>query len=253
MTEQPVHKHVWNNPAAFEPVLSIVIVTYNAKVHLEQCLQSILKQPFGLYELLVFDGNSTDGTIHLLTKYQTQINYWQSEPDLGIYYAMNKSLNFVKGKWIYFIGADDMLTDDFSKAALLLKNSSTIYYGYCYKEDQITNGLLTPYEVAKINICHQAVFYPKSVFETYRYNTRFIVYADHALNIKCWGNATWPKKYLSLPIARFNSTGFSSFTKDRVFEAEKTEWIKKYMSRYIYIRYLIRKWKARRKKEKDFI
>lgn len=253
MTEKSAHKQPWNNPAAFEPVLSIVIVTYNAAAHLEQCLQSIFKQTFKQYELLIFDGHSTDETIELLKKHQQQINYWQSEPDHGIYDAMNKSLQFVKGKWIYFIGADDVLTDDFSKAARLLQNSNTIYYGHCHKDDHITNGPLTPYEVAKINVCHQAVFYPKSIFETYRYNTRFVVYADHALNIQCWGNAAWPKKYLALPIARFNSTGFSSFAKDRVFEAEKTEWIKKYMSRYIYIRYLIRKWKAKRKKEKDFV
>lgn len=253
MKDNPAHKKVWKNPAAFQPVISIVIVTYNAADHLEQCLQSVLKQAFRQYELLIFDGSSKDVTVEIIQKYQTQIQYWQSEPDTGIYDAMNKSLNYVKGNWIYFLGADDVLENGFSEAALQLKKINTIYYGYCYKDDSVTNGPLSAYEVAKINVCHQAVFYPKLIFENYRYNTGYRVYADHALNIQCWGNNVWPKKYLPVAVARFNSTGFSSFAKDSVFEKEKTAWIKKYMSRYIFIRYLIRKWKAKKKNESDFI
>lgn len=253
MTDFSANKKVWNNPASFEPAVSIVIVTFNAAAHLETCLESVFKQSFKRYELLVFDGNSTDATHEILQRYQHQINYWQAETDKGIYDAMNKSIEYTRGNWIYFLGADDQLTDEFSNAVALLQQKNTIYYGYCFKDDHITNARLSAYDVAKINVCHQAVFYPKVVFETYRYNTAYIVYADHALNIQCWGNKAWPKEYIALPVARFNSTGFSSYAKDAVFEAEKTGWIKKYMSRYIYIRYLIRKWKARKKKEKDFI
>jgi hypothetical protein len=165
---------------------------------------------------------------------------------------MNKALPFVKGKWVYFLGADDELLPGFAKMAEQLHDAQTLYYGYCYKEGKRTNKRLTAYEVAKINVCHQAVFYPSSVLTKYKYKIEYVVYADHALNIQCWGDPNIRKKFIPLGIARFNETGFSSYAKDRVFEAEKPGWIKQYMSRYIYIRYLFRKWKAKQKRELNF-
>lgn len=235
-----------------QPAVTIVVVTFNAAEVLERCLQSILQQPFKNYQLLVFDGQSTDDTIDILHKYNKYISYWQSEPDKGIYDAMNKALAFVKGKWIYFLGADDQLLPGFAKLAEQLYNAQTLYYGYCYKAGKRTNKRLTAYEVAKVNVCHQAVFYPSSVLCKFKYKIEYVVYADHALNIQCWGDPAIRKKFVPVAIARFNETGFSSYAKDSLFEAEKPAWIKQHMSRYIYIRYLFRKWKAKQKQELNF-
>lgn len=235
--------------AVQQPLISIIVVTFNAGVVLEHCLRSILHQPFKNYQLLVFDGQSTDETINILHRYNEQISYWQSEPDKGIYDAMNKALPFVKGKWVYFLGADDELLPGFSKMAVQLNNAQTLYYGYCYMRNRRTNKRLTAYEVAKVNVCHQAVFYPTHVFSKYNYRIDYVVYADHALNIQCWGDANIRKKFIPVAVAKFNDTGFSSYATDKVFEAEKSDWIKKYMSRYVYIRYLFRKWKAKQRKE----
>lgn len=238
--------------AVQQPAITIIVVTFNAAEVLEHSLQSILRQPFTDYQLLVFDGQSTDDTIEILQKYNKYISYWQSEPDKGIYDAMNKALPFIKGKWVYFLGADDVLLPGFTKLAEQMHDLQTLYYGYCYKGGKRTNKRLTAYEVAKINICHQAVFYPTSVLLKYKYHIEYVVYADHALNIQCWGDAGIRKKFIPLGIARFNETGFSSYAKDRVFEAEKPAWIKRYMSKFIYIRYLFRKWKAKQKQELNF-
>lgn len=238
--------------AAQQPAVTIVVVTFNAAEVLEHCLQSVLQQPFKNYQLLVFDGQSTDDTIDILHKYNKYISYWQSESDKGIYDAMNKALPFVKGKWVYFLGADDELLPGFAKLAEQLHDAQTLYYGYCYKRGKRTNKRLTAYEVAKINVCHQAVFYPSSVLSKYKYKIEYVVYADHALNIQCWGDPNIRKKFIPLGIAKFNDTGFSSYAKDCTFEAEKPGWIKQHMSRYIYIRYLFRKWKAKQKRELDF-
>ncbi len=246
------NKKVWKKETMHKPVVSVVVVTYNAAAYLEQCIQSILQQSFKDIELLIFDGNSKDETVVVIQKYQEHIRYWQSEPDKGIYDAMNKSLSHINGKWVYFLGADDVLLPGFSKVAAELKDVHTLYYGYCLRAGKQTNKRLSAYEVAKINVCHQAVFYPVAVFDKHQYNTAFAVYADHALNIQCWGNRKMKKLYFPYAIAKFNDTGFSSFAKDVMFEKEKPAWIKQYMSRYIYIRYLIRKWKAVKKGESDF-
>src|ERR1700712_2264997 len=85
-----------------QPFVSIIIVTYNAENFIVKCLQSIAVQRFQNFELLIFDGESTDNTINKIKEYDSIVTYWQSEPDNGIYDAMNKSLSFAKGNWLYF-------------------------------------------------------------------------------------------------------------------------------------------------------
>jgi glycosyltransferase involved in cell wall biosynthesis len=244
-----------NTGACSRPLVSIVIVTFNATEVLQRAFDSIRNQPFQNIELLVFDGASTDGTVEIIKRNEHIISYWQSENDNGIYDAMNKAVKHAAGQWVYFMGADDRLLDGFSKTAAMLKNENTLYYGFCLIGSKRTNAQLTAYEIAKINVCHQAVFYPIAVFKKYSYNTSFIVFADHALNIQCWGDNGIPKKYLPFEIASYNDKGFSGTSrhKDNAFINQKKDWIKKYMGKYIYLRFVFRKWKESKKKESDFI
>ncbi len=232
--------------------ISIIIVTYNADKFIENCLQSIAAQSFQNFELLIFDGKSTDNTINILKKYDHIISYWQSEPDNGIYDAMNKALIYAKGNWLYFLGADDVLLEGFSKMSNLLLNNKTLYYGFCLINNYPSGNKLTKYNLAKVNVCHHAVFYPAVIFKKYNYETRYKVYADHALNIQCWGDKTIKKKYYNLPIAIYNHDGYSSFSKDIFFKNEKLKWIKKYMGRLIYYRCLLKKGKEQKKGDTNF-
>ncbi len=237
---------------AQKPLISIVIVTFNAAAVLQNAFDSISRQSFKNIELLVFDGASKDGTIDIIRRNETLISYWQSEPDKGIYNAMNKALEFITGQWVLFIGADDLLLEGFSEAAEKLQDVNTLYYGFCMIGNKQTNVALSDYEIAKVNICHHAVFYPAVVFKKYSYHAPYIVYADHALNIQCWGDKKIIKKYLPYAIAKYDPHGFSSIANDTTFKKEKLFWVKKNMSRYVYIRYLFRKWKAEKKGKDNF-
>ena len=223
-------------------LISIIIVTRNADQDLQNCLDSITNQRYKNLEVLVFDGASTDGTLNIIRKNEEHISYWQSEPDKGIYDAMNKAIKHATGDWVYFLGADDLLLDSFSDIIENLQRKNTIYYGGCitdkgYKLD----GEFSSYRLTKMNICHHAVFYPLAVFKKYSYSLQFPVYADHALNIQCWGDSDFSKKYVPLIIAKFNSIGFSSYANDDNFKMQKGKWIKKYMGLYIFLRYRIKK------------
>jgi glycosyltransferase involved in cell wall biosynthesis len=92
------------------PLVSIVTVTFNASKHLEQALQSILNQNYANIELIVIDGGSTDSTLEIIKKLDQKIDFWQSEPDFGIYDAMNKGLALARGEWVGFKNADDWYT-----------------------------------------------------------------------------------------------------------------------------------------------
>lgn len=89
------------------PLISIVTVTFNAEKHLAQALDSIISQANANWELIVVDGGSTDHTLEIIREREDQIDLWISEPDKGIYDAMNKGLQYAKGDYIGFKNADD--------------------------------------------------------------------------------------------------------------------------------------------------
>lgn len=91
------------------PVFSIITVTYNAAQWLERTLLSVLRQSYPHIEYLIIDGNSTDGTVELIKQYESGIACWISEPDRGLYDAMNKGLRRATGDYVLFLNAGDCL------------------------------------------------------------------------------------------------------------------------------------------------
>ncbi len=89
------------------PLISVIVATYNSEKHLEQCLQSILKQTYQNFEIIVIDNQSTDKTLNIIKKYEKFIDIWISERDKGIFHAMNKGIKISKGKIISILNSDD--------------------------------------------------------------------------------------------------------------------------------------------------
>lgn len=89
------------------PIISIVTVTYNGAKYLQQAIESIVGQSHTNFELIIIDGGSTDDTLKIIDSFGDSVDYWQSEPDKGIYDAMNKGIAFATGDWIGFKNADD--------------------------------------------------------------------------------------------------------------------------------------------------
>lgn len=91
------------------PVFSIITVTYNAAQWLERTVLSILRQSYPHIEYIIIDGGSADGTVDIIKQYQEGLAYWVSEPDKGLYDAMNKGLAKATGDYVWFINAGDTL------------------------------------------------------------------------------------------------------------------------------------------------
>lgn len=89
------------------PKISIITVSYNCKDTIEQTILNVLKQTYDNIEYIIIDGNSTDGTREIIEKYADRISYWVSEPDKGIYDAMNKGLKAATGEWVLFRNSGD--------------------------------------------------------------------------------------------------------------------------------------------------
>ena len=90
------------------PKISIVTVTKNSEKHLEENIESLSNQTFRNFEHIIIDGKSTDNTIKIIKKNSDKIDKWISEPDQGLYYAMNKGINISTGEIIGILNSDDI-------------------------------------------------------------------------------------------------------------------------------------------------
>jgi len=95
-----------------KPLISVVTVVYNGELYLEQTIKSVIDQSYDNIEYIIIDGGSTDSTLDIVKKYEDKIDYWISEPDHGIYNAMNKGITLTTGKYIGFLNADDWYNYD---------------------------------------------------------------------------------------------------------------------------------------------
>jgi glycosyltransferase involved in cell wall biosynthesis len=193
------------------PLISILTVVYNGAKTLETAIRSVIEQTYPNLEYIVIDGASTDSTVELIERYAHQIDYWVSEPDAGIYDAMNKALAAARGDWVLFVGADDELKPGLHAVANELDDPLAVYYGVVEiaGTGRISGGRFSRYRLMQENICHQAVFYPRSVYQSKPYDTHVGMLADHKYNIELWG-AGVRFRYLNRVICRFNDKGLSS-------------------------------------------
>ncbi|NJO31639.1 MAG: glycosyltransferase, partial [Richelia sp. SL_2_1] len=118
-------KGLFKHPNNEKSLISVITVVFNGEKYIEQAIQSIINQSYKNLEYIIIDGGSTDSTIEILQKYDDQIDYWISEPDLGIYDAMNKGTLLALGSHTLHINADDIL---FSHNSLEIDYKTNLNY-----------------------------------------------------------------------------------------------------------------------------
>ena len=228
-------------PAA--PLVSVITVVLNGAGTLERTLRSVLDQGFEDLDYVIIDGGSTDGSLDIIRKYESRIGYWRSEPDNGLYDAMNKGVRAARGRWILFLGADDELVAKLADIAPLLVDEQTVYYGDVYMPRQrlTYDGAFSAYKIMFKNICQQAIFYPRRVFESRHFDTRYRLWADHAFNIACYGDKRFRFRYIEKLVCLYNDyTGMSAHTEDAQFKADRESLIKAHLSPSLLVAYRLR-------------
>lgn len=112
------------------PIVSIITVTYNAEATLERTLKSVAGLEYGPLEYLIIDGGSSDGTLALIQDYEKVVDHWISEPDEGLYDAMNKGMALAKGDYLWFLNAgDEVAAPDVLQRVFALDAGADMYYG----------------------------------------------------------------------------------------------------------------------------
>lgn len=193
---------------------SVVTVCLNAKAALEKSLRSLLAQTDIDYEWVVVDGGSTDGTLELLGEREGEFGgrlTWISEPDAGIYDAMNKGIARSKGSFIYMLNAGDVFADDdvlARVAAAIAENpSAMIYYGAVRQGGKRLE--FAHERLHRRTICHQACFIARAAHERFGgYDLKHPIAADYAFLLKAsLGKAEFVR--MNELIAIYDMTGVS--------------------------------------------
>ncbi len=154
--------------------LSIITVNLNNVEGLRQTIKSVVEQSYNDYEFIFIDGGSSDGSVDVIKAYEEHITYWITEPDKGIYNAMNKGIRVATGEYLLFLNSGDFLYEPTTLEQLLykLENKSCIYYGNC----QSVKGCIPAPKNFNLRqyikgnwISHQSSFIPRSFFDKYGY------------------------------------------------------------------------------------
>jgi len=222
---------------SLNPFISIIVVTYQAAETLQACIDSVWAQTDLNKELIVIDGASTDATLEIIEANKNKISYFVSEPDAGIYDAMNKGIKQAKGDYLYFLGADDILLPKLHLLTTKMKGVNTIYYGDVrYKNAGIRyGGNFTPWKLVVKNICHQSIFYPASVFKKYNYSLQYPLLADYYLNLQLMADKGFKFEYLKELICEYNEQGSSGKQLDTQFISDKLQLIQSNYSCSIFV------------------
>ena len=205
------------------PLISVVIVTYNCGAIVRETIESFISQSYNNKELIIIDGKSNDETMSILHDYRINIKVLISEPDKGIYDAMNKGLKHANGDFLIFMGSDDHFVsyDTLERVSRHLIDKNIIYYGDVWRplNNDIYCGKFYKYKLAVKNISHQALFYPKSIYKTKQYSLKYRIMGDYVYNLELWNYYKF--EYIKEPISFISQFGLSSNEKDLIFEKER--------------------------------
>lgn len=197
---------------------SIIIPTYNSETTIQAALVSVKIQKFTNFEVLVIDGKSSDKTVEFSNQFSIEgLNLTcVSEPDHGIYDAMNKGIAAAKGEYLYFLGSDDTLFNENvlqQVADSINRHPADLIYGNVLmsKSGQRYDGAFNFAKLLTKNISHQAIFYKRTIFQQLGgYNLEYKLHADWDFNLKCFTTPIIRTHFIDVLIARFTEGNTSS-------------------------------------------
>ena len=198
--------------------VSIITVVWNNKDTIEDAIESVLGQTYKNIEYIIIDGGSTDGTVDLIKKYEDKIAYWVSEPDKGIYDAMNKGLKVATGEYISILNADDYYEEDAISLSLetILKTNSDYSYANARMLGEKSSVVIKPINPLDEQIYfqmpypHVSLLIKSSIYREFGfYDTTYKIAGDHDFAVKVYTKG-YRGIYIDKVICNLHEGGISS-------------------------------------------
>lgn len=214
--------------------LSIITITYNNRDGLKKTIDSVADQTFRDFEWIVIDGGSTDGSRELIEQYASYFAYWVSEPDKGIYNAMNKGIDHAQGKYLLFLNSGDWLVNSTSlERSFSHEFDADVMYGNCVfhyanKESKCRYPSQLTFEfLYRKSLAHCSSFIKREVLAKEHYNERYKIVSDLEFWVKlalAGGSFNHLEEFVSV----FDTTGISSTNRD-LDKSERKQMLSQYI------------------------
>lgn len=201
--------------------ISVITVCRNCVGEIEKTLKSVLAQTYSNIEYIVVDGASSDGTLDIINRYKSKISMLVSEPDKGIYNAMNKGVRLATGRWCIFMNAGDKFASDNVVSEMFASNSpkdsTKVYYGnttYAYEDGTMKSfkaTLVYPIILRCQPYCHQSAFFNIEDKRSPFFDEQYKIVSDY--NTSLWYFTKYGEdafEYRNMLISEFAAFGGAS-------------------------------------------
>lgn len=212
--------------------LSIITINYNDAQGLSRTIKSVLDQSAKNIEYIVIDGGSTDGSVDLIKSLETNISFWSSENDKGIYDAQNKGAQKASGVYQLFLNSGDVLASNtiIEEVLPLLNGGKAFYYGNLLldKNENIEKHI-APDKIdldfmLNSTFWHPCVFIRTDLFMRFGYyNTEFKITGDYEFFIRCLVHSNVEAEHINKFITLFDANGISNDPKQNDLQAAERE------------------------------
>jgi hypothetical protein len=228
--------------------LSVVTVSLNAERFIERAVLSVRSQTYPHIEHVVIDGGSTDGTLGVIEKYRDGLAYFVSEPDGGLYDAMNKGVRASTGDVVFFLNADDYFSDGrvCADAMAVFNRDPAVEVVFGDQVFDLGSGKTavkdqsapqTRERLARTTIQHQTLFASRRLFDQVGlFTVGYRVVSDYEWILKVFVGRGCRHRHIARPITVM-ATGGLSWKHD--FEGERTEVMRKFYSRGEILRHRV--------------
>ena len=199
-------------------MISVITINHNNHAGLLKTIDSVVNQTYNNFEYIIIDGGSTDGSVDVIKKYADRIDYWVSEPDNGIYNAMNKGIDVAKGEYCIFLNSGDSFCDyQTLSLSLPFLDGTDVVAGYA-KLDTGEIGTL-PKEITLQSLynhqhpCHQSSFIKTELLKKYRYDEKYKLVSDWKffIQIFIYNNSSY--KPIDVVVSVYDTNGISSINR----------------------------------------
>lgn len=198
--------------------LSIITINLNNKQGLKKTMESVFSQSLNVFEYIVIDGNSNDGSNEEILKHESKITHWLSEPDSGIYNAMNKGIKLAKGEYLLFLNSGDYLespstienvlnqlhTDDIVYGNMIIDRDGKYFQG-------ISPSHLEFEEMIRGTLWHPVSFIKKELFDKYGlYREKYKIISDYEFFLRTIFVEKVKTRHINIFVSVFNTQGLGS-------------------------------------------
>lgn len=237
------NKKGYSSSTDISPLLTIITIVRNGEQIIEETIKSVVNQKYNNMEYIIIDGGSTDNTVDVIKKYENSIDFWISEPDKGIYDAMNKGVLFATGKYVNFMNAGDIFFDSnvCDKVAnnILVNNSDVIYGDFVAFNDKFNSEIYVKSRpLSKIwtgmIFCHQSVFVKTKILLHFPFDLKYKIVADFKQILAVY-NEGYDFEKVEIPISKIAIDGVSYSNMKTIVETIKVIYsIKPYSISVVY-------------------